>query len=131
MLAEAQPAALKPHMADPLDIPDILTLPALQTHMDAFCEANGWHSNSAEQRFLLLAEEIGELAKAIRRSLKLQIEQDNPVKPPFDAAAIKANLEEEFADVLNYLLDLANIFEVDLEKAYRDNIAQLQQRVWK
>lgn len=118
-------------MADLVPIPDVLTLPALQKHIDAFCESRGWHSNSVEQRFLLLAEEVGELAKAIRHALQLQVEQGNPKKPAPDAVTVQCNLEEEFADVLNYVLDLANCLNVDLDKAYRDNIAQLEQRTWK
>lgn len=123
--------ALKPRMAEPLDIPDKLTLPALQQHMAAFCKARGWDKNSAEKIFLLLTtEELGELAKAVRRTLKLHDEQGNPNKPVLDEAGVRANLQGEFADVLNYLLDLANHFEVDLEAAYRANIAQLEQRRW-
>ena len=131
-LARTQVIALKPRMAgDPLDIPETLTLPALQQHMRLFCAAKGWDCNTAEQRFLLLVEEVGELAKAIRAAMRLQTEHDNPAKPPPDAAGIEANLQEEFADVLNYILDLANMFEVDLEQAYKGNIAQLSKRVWK
>lgn len=51
-------------------------------------------------------EEIGELATAL---------QDNAGKKPSKAA--RANLEEEFADVLAWLCTLANIASVDLEHA--------------
>ncbi len=111
-------------------IPDTMTLSALQKHMNDFCEAFGWHENTTEQRFLLLVEEVGELAKALRHTLKLQIEVDNPHKPVRDAETVRANLAEEFADVLNYILDLANVFGIDLEDAYRTNIDQLTKRRW-
>ncbi len=54
--------------------------------------------------FMWLIEEVGELATAL---------QDNaPGKSP--TAAEKANLQEEFADVLAWLTTIANIAGVDL-----------------
>lgn len=57
--------------------------------------------------FMWFVEEIGELATAL---------QDNgPGKSPTPAQ--RANLEEEFADVLAWLTTLANINGVDLDRA--------------
>ncbi len=59
--------------------------------------------------FMWLIEEVGELATAL---------QDNALgkaQPPTPAQ--RANLEEEFADVIAWLTTLANIHNVDLEKA--------------
>jgi NTP pyrophosphatase (non-canonical NTP hydrolase) len=57
--------------------------------------------------FMWLIEEVGELATAL---------QDNaPGKSPTPAQ--RANLEEEFADVVAWLTTLANIHNVDLDKA--------------
>jgi NTP pyrophosphatase (non-canonical NTP hydrolase) len=42
----------------------------------------------------------------------------------------QVELEEEFADVLSYLLDLANCFQVDLEKAFREKDRLNQTRTW-
>lgn len=59
--------------------------------------------------FMWLIEEVGELATAL---------QDNaPGKAP--TAGQRANLEEEFADVVAWLTTLANIHGVDLEAALR------------
>ncbi len=55
--------------------------------------------------FLYLTEEFGELATALANN-------NRPSKPPTDAE--RANLEEEFADVLAWLATLANINKVDL-----------------
>ena len=107
-----------------------MTLSALQQHIHDLCAARGWHDNTNEQRFLLFIEEVGELAKAMRRASRLQIEQNNPDKPVWTDEAIKANLNEEFADVLNYVLDLANYFGIDLEQAYRDKVAVIAARKW-
>jgi NTP pyrophosphatase (non-canonical NTP hydrolase) len=57
----------------------------------------------APATFLWLAEEFGELARAVAR--RERGDGDEP------------NLEEEFADVLAWLATLANITGVDLERA--------------
>ena len=51
-----------------------------------------------EPTFLWLMEEVGELAEAVRRKER-------------------AGLEEEFADVVAWLASLANLLDVDLERA--------------
>lgn len=57
--------------------------------------------------FMWLIEEVGELATALQDCA--------PGKNP--DAATRANLEEEFADVLAWLMTLANINGVDMERA--------------
>jgi NTP pyrophosphatase (non-canonical NTP hydrolase) len=59
--------------------------------------------------FLLLTEEFGELATALHANL--------PGKTPTPEQ--KANLAEEFADVLAWLMTMANITGVDLTEAVR------------
>jgi NTP pyrophosphatase (non-canonical NTP hydrolase) len=57
--------------------------------------------------FLWFVEEIGELATALANN--------TPPKTP--TAEERANLEEEFADVIAWLCTLANINDVDLQRA--------------
>lgn len=57
--------------------------------------------------FMWLIEEIGELATALH---------ENAPGKEADAAK-RANLEEEFADVFAWLTTLANVNNVDLDKA--------------
>jgi NTP pyrophosphatase (non-canonical NTP hydrolase) len=59
--------------------------------------------------FLLLMEEVGELATALH--------DNRPVKNPTPEQ--RANLAEEFADVIAWLTTIANIHGVDLETALR------------
>jgi len=68
--------------------------------------ARGTHAT-----FVLLTEEFGELATALYNNNK----EAHGGSPP--TAEERANLEEEFADVLAWLATLANINGVDLEKA--------------
>ncbi len=51
-----------------------------------------------------LTEEVGELAKAIRKNLR-----------PADAAHIKETIEEEIWDVIYYSIAIANCYNIDLE----------------
>ncbi len=68
--------------------------------------ARGTHAT-----FLLLTEEFGELATALYNCNK----EVHGGAPP--TAEERANLEEEFADVLAWLATLANVNGVDLAKA--------------
>ncbi|WP_448518678.1 MazG nucleotide pyrophosphohydrolase domain-containing protein [Rhodoflexus sp.] len=103
-------------------LPEKPTLADYQAYMEQVCAERGWAKNTELELFLLFSEEVGELAKAIRRHRKLYIEPSKAHKQP--------NLEEEFADVFGYLLDLANHFGIDLEKAFRDKEAINSQRHW-
>jgi NTP pyrophosphatase (non-canonical NTP hydrolase) len=70
---------------------------------------------------LLFSEEIGELAKAIRKETGFKGE----AKPEN-----QDNIREEFADVLNYLMELANRFDIDLTDAYFEKHKINSEREW-
>ncbi len=93
-----------------------------QEYIKTLAEERGWDKNNPLEIFLLFSEEIGELAKAIRNKMKLYHETGKKVKPN--------ELEYEFADVFSYLLDLANQFDIDLEKAFREKEEENKKRVW-
>lgn len=97
------------------------TLGDLQKYVAAVCEERGWTKDAPAEKFALLIEEVGELAKAIRKRAGLYEEQ---------ARQREVALEEEFADVLSYLLDLANAYHVDLEGAFRAKEEINQTRKW-
>jgi len=59
--------------------------------------------------FMWFIEEVGELATALQ--------QNAPGKTPSEAE--RANLSEEFADVLAWLMTLANVNGVDMADALR------------
>jgi NTP pyrophosphatase (non-canonical NTP hydrolase) len=56
--------------------------------------------------FMKLVEEVGELAEVIRKDRRLGEDDD-----------IKGTIAEELYDVLYYVLALANLYNVDLEKS--------------
>ena len=85
-------------MTDPRE----LTIAAFQKHISDRYEkvdrARGW-----PKTFAYLIEEVGELATALTGDA--------------DKPEVRANLEEEFADVIAWLCTLANISDVDLASA--------------
>ena len=70
----------------------------------------------------MFTEEVGELAKAIRKETGFKGEK----KPDNHD-----NLREEFADVLNYLMELANRFDVNLAEVYFEKYKINSMRQWK
>lgn len=102
-------------------LPEHPTLIDLQKYMDEVCKERGWVKDNYAEKFLLFTEEVGELAKAMRKTAGLYKEKANPKN---------FELEEEFADVLSYLLDLANYFQIDLEKAFREKEKVNEGRTW-
>jgi NTP pyrophosphatase (non-canonical NTP hydrolase) len=102
-------------------LPENPTLKDLQHYLAEVCQERGWTKDSPSEKFVLFIEEVGELAKAMRKAVGLYEERAKQREMP---------LEEEFADVLSYLLDLANCFQVDLEKAFRTKEQINQSRTW-
>ncbi len=103
------------------DLKDNPTLRDLQHYLTVISQERGWTKDSPSEKFVLFIEEVGELAKAMRKAAGLYEEQ---------AKQRDIALEEEFADVLSYLLDLANCFQVDLEAAFRAKDLVNQSRTW-
>ena len=108
--------------------PDNPTLPELQRYIQAKCQERGFDGASNLETFLLFSEEIGEMAKAMRNCQGLC--QETNTKAANDKDKAHANLAEEMSDVLSYLLDLANRYEVDLDEAFRLKEARNDRRSW-
>lgn len=104
-------------------LPEKPELKDFQEYIKNVCAERGWDKNNHLEIFLLFSEEIGELAKAIRKHENLYHEEGKK--------ELSFELEEEFADVFAYLLDLANHFKVDLETAFRKKEAVNKKRKWK
>ncbi len=103
-------------------LPEKPLLKDFQQYVRDICNERAWNKNSDTELFLLFAEEVGELAKAIRNTKKLFTEEAKKDKQP--------ELEDEFADVFSYLLDLANFFDIDLEQAFRNKEEKNSKRYW-
>jgi NTP pyrophosphatase (non-canonical NTP hydrolase) len=103
------------------DLPERPTLGDLQRYVADVCRERGWTDPPAV-KFMLFVEEVGELAKAMRKAAGLYEEASRQRD---------LSLEEEFADALSYLLDLANSYQVDLEAAFRAKEQVNQGRSWR
>ena len=70
------------------------------------CIKNIDHKNNMNDKYMLkFMEEVGELAEAVRKNKKMQDDQN-----------IKGTIEEELQDVLYYIVCLANVNDIDLQK---------------
>jgi len=83
-----------------------ITLSKLQKYV-----AKQNNKKSKKENFMKFIEEVGELSEMINKDKRLNPEDSR-------AKAIKHTMEEELADVLYYLVVLANIHEIDLEEAF-------------
>ena len=102
-------------------LPPNPTLRVFQDYLALVCQERGWTKDTPSEKFVLFIEEVGELAKAMRKQAGLYEERAKPQN---------FALEEEFADVFSYLLDLANCFDVDLEEAFRAKEKINESRTW-
>ena len=63
--------------------------------------------------FMWLMEEIGELASALHETSPSEVDRVGPE----EMERRRANLKQEFADVLAWLTTIANVVDVDLDSA--------------
>ena len=81
----------------------------------------GFEKETVPEVFTLLVEEVGELAKAIRKANGQKV----------DAKSRHHDVEEELADVFWLLIDLSNRLHVNLADAFTQKEAKNQTREWK
>lgn len=74
------------------------------------CESKGWATSDISQVWMLLIEELGELAGSIRRCTKRFV--DNK----------KVSVDTELMDVLSYILQIADMYDIDLEKVWYKHV---------
>ena len=80
----------------------------------------GFADQNVLQKCLMLGEEVGELFKAIRKSENIKIDYNSKF----------SSIDEELADVLIFVCSIANRYDIDLEKAFREKEEVNKQRVW-
>lgn len=96
------------------------TLQAWQHDLRDVLSARGFDDETIEQKFMLFAEEVGELAKAIRKVAGVKMADDTK----------RANLQEEVGDVFILLVDLCNKLQIDLEDSVILKEAINSKREW-
>ena len=85
------------------------------------CENKGWNKVGVSTVWLLLSEEIGELASAIRQHQRT-----------FRKSGLKkergTDVQMEMGDVFSYLFQLAYMLNVDLDEMWERHRHKVQQR---
>ncbi|WP_338766114.1 MazG nucleotide pyrophosphohydrolase domain-containing protein [Bernardetia sp. ABR2-2B] len=109
-------------------LPQTNDLKDFQSYIKELCIERGWDKNSPSELFLLFSEEVGEVAKAIRNHTNLHTQKSQNSEEKYQKT--KVELASELADVLNYLLDISNHFEIDLAQSFKDKNTENENREW-
>ena len=99
------------------------TLREVQEYIKKVIEIRGFNKQSPEQTMLLLTEEVGELAKAIRKD-KTKMCIDNNKINNYDT------IESEVADVFIVLSTICNELKIDLYSAIKNKEKENINRKW-
>ncbi|MEG0759388.1 MAG: MazG nucleotide pyrophosphohydrolase domain-containing protein [Raoultibacter sp.] len=74
-------------------------------YLQKYIKSKDYDPDKKELYFMKLSEEVGELARAMRKDLR-----------PVNDGQIKETVEEELWDVIYYAVAIANTYGIDLEK---------------
>jgi NTP pyrophosphatase (non-canonical NTP hydrolase) len=97
------------------------TLKDYQEYVKKLEKERGFEKQDVLQKCLLLGEEIGELFKAVRKMEAISIDKNK---------SKITTVEEELADILIYVCAIANRYNIDVEKAFREKEEENKKRVW-
>lgn len=96
------------------------TLTDIQKYVAEFEVERGFADEDAIKKCLMLGEEVGELFKAIRKYENMSVDKNSK----------SYSVQEEMADIIIMLCSIANRFDVNLEKAFRDKEEINKKRKW-
>jgi NTP pyrophosphatase (non-canonical NTP hydrolase) len=97
------------------------TLRDFQEYVKRLEAERGFTQQNAIEKCLLLGEEMRELFKAVRKTMKLKT----------DVNANIGSIDEELADIMIYVCSIGNRFDIDLEDAFRKKEEHNKKRTWK
>lgn len=103
-----------------LNLPENPTIQDYQRYISVMMKVRGFDKNSIVEEMLLLTEEVGELAKVVRKAHGMHMDKNS----------VHSTAGEELADVLSYILSIANYLDVDLEQAFRAKEEKNKKRTW-
>lgn len=91
-----------------------MSLNYYKTETEKVCKSKGWDRVAIDTVWLLLTEEFGELASAIRQHKKtykkLHLKKERGT-----------DIMMEMGDVFSYLFQLAHMLDVDLDKMWEEH----------
>lgn len=100
--------------------PKKATVTQLQKYIQEVIRYRGFDPESVSDNFILLCEEVGELAKAIRVYNGVKVATDSNI----------VNLEHEIADVFWMLACISNQVGVNITTAVRNKEEVNKRRLW-
>lgn len=77
-------------------------------YLQAYIREKDYKPERKQKYFLKLSEEVGELAKAMRKGVLYK-----------EGDSIKGTIDEEIWDVIYYALAIANCYEIDVERTIK------------
>ncbi|MCI8277780.1 MAG: nucleotide pyrophosphohydrolase [Clostridia bacterium] len=98
------------------------SLKDLQDYAKKMIQVRGFDEETPQDVMLLLTEEIGELAKEIRKAstnIKCDVAKNN-----------ESNLANEIADVFNYVLAMCKVYDLDLLEVFKAKERTNMKRKW-
>ena len=95
----------------------------IQSYIKEVMEVRGFNKEKPSDKILLLVEEVGELAKAIRKN-------ENNLGIDKTKEYNYSSIESEIADVFIVLLSICDILNIDLLKAFLNKEEENIKRIW-
>ena len=95
----------------------------IQSYIKKIMEMRGFNKEKSLDKILLLVEEVGELAKAIRKN-------ENNLGIDKTKEYNYSSIESEIADVFIVLLSICDILNIDLLKAFLNKEEENSKRIW-
>lgn len=94
---------------------------SLQTYIAQKIEDRGFKDETLQERLLLLFEEVGELANAIRHKTQMNVDKNK---------AARNQVGEEVADIINLIFAVAIKLELDVAKEFLEKEAIIDKRTY-
>ena len=98
------------------------SLSDIQEYINKMIEERGFDKETKQDVMLLLTEEIGELAKEVRKSTNIKMDEKQ---------SRQEKLSDEIADVFMYVLAMCRVANVDLLEALVEKEKKNLNRTWK
>ena len=94
----------------------------IQSYINKMIEERGFDKETKQDVMLLSTEEVGELAKEVRKSTNIKMDEKQ---------SRQENLSDEIADVFMYILVMCRVANIDLLKAFVNKENKNLKRTWK
>jgi NTP pyrophosphatase (non-canonical NTP hydrolase) len=104
-----------------MNFPQDDSLQKLQAYIWEMNQQHGFNTSDPSKKLVMLMEEVGELAKAVRKISGLK----------FTDTTLQTDVREELADVQIVLLGLASMLDIDMREAVKEKEAKNRTRTWK